>query len=54
MYDDYIKGDGMDPIGTTPDDLKLNSLGAFYTISGKISGICVKISKLIETRETKS
>ena len=31
LYDDYIKGDGMDPIGTTPDDLKLNSLGAFYT-----------------------
>ena len=51
MYDDYVKGDGMDPIGTTPDDLKLNSLGALYTISGKISGICVTISKLIETRE---
>ena len=51
MYDDYIKGDGMDPIGTTPDDLKLNSLGAFYTIPGIIPGICVKISKLIETQE---
>ena len=31
LYDDYIKGDGMDPIGTSPDDLKLNSLGAFNT-----------------------
>ena len=38
LYDDYIKGDGMDPIGAIPDDLKLNSLGALYTISGKISG----------------
>ena len=43
LYDDYIKGDGMDPIGTTPDDLKLNSLGAFYTIPGIITGIFIKI-----------
>ena len=32
LYDDYIKGDGADPIGTSPDNLKLNSLGQFYTV----------------------
>ena len=47
MYDDYIKGDGMDPIGTAPDDLKLNSLGTFYTNLGSISSISVTISRLL-------